>query len=97
MADGQVTAALEAIQQRNEHWIKTMALTGASVEDSPFGDNRLLLAAVRDVLKHHRPAPITNWMGNECATCRFAWPCPTYRDISSALLGSQTAPGEEGQ
>ncbi len=94
MADDRVTATLEEIQQRNEHWIKTMGLTGASVEDSPFGDNRLLVAAVGHVLQLHRPDPFRTAL---CNDCEAQWPCPTYMAISSALLGSQTAPAGEGK
>ncbi len=99
-APDQVTAALAKIRERNEHWIKTMALTGASVEDSPFGDNRLLVAAVRDVLKLADGAYVM--LANHETGQRepVAWDLDpeALRDaISEALLGSQAAPAGEGQ
>jgi hypothetical protein len=46
-----------AARDRNERWITSMALTEASVADSPFGDLRKALAAVealQDALLRHQ-------------------------------------------
>jgi len=44
-------AWIAAARDRNEHWITHMALTEASVADSPFGDLRKALAALEAVRK----------------------------------------------
>ena len=53
-----VAAALAGMRERNDQWIASMALTEASVNDSPFGDLRRALAAVEAVLKLHQPGRI---------------------------------------
>ena len=53
-----VAAALAGMRERNDQWIASMALTEASVNDSPFGDLRRALAAVEAVLEMHQPGRI---------------------------------------
>ena len=58
-----VAAALAGMRERNDQWIASMALTEASVNDSPFGDLRRALAAVEAVLAIHvrQEKPIRSW------------------------------------
>jgi hypothetical protein len=50
MAEFDPAAWIAAARDRNEHWITRMALTEASVADSPFGDLRKAVAALEAVL-----------------------------------------------
>lgn len=49
---------LKEMEARNQAWIESLALTGASVRDSPFGDLPLLLGVVEAVLKWHQPGRV---------------------------------------
>jgi hypothetical protein len=50
-----LAAWVAASHDRLEYWIRSQALTEATVNDSPFGDLRRALAAVEAVLAIHKP------------------------------------------
>ena len=89
-----VAAALAGMRERNDQWIASMALTEASVNDSPFGDLRRALAAVEAVLALHPADKDEDYPREQplCPACSEWWPCDTIRAVSRALLGEEPSP-----
>ena len=94
-----VAAALAGMRERNDQWIASMALTEASVNDSPFGDLRRALAAVEAVLALHPADKDEDYPREQplCPACSEWWPCDTIRAVSRALLGEEPSPAGHGE